>query len=128
MPLIWGYPTVTNNGQVTHVMVPIAEFEKMKGSAGAAPSSSDIDEAVRTLNDATESWHDADAVLASLLRDGLASVRKAHGLTQQELARALDLSQPQVSRLEKSLDGATVRMLRRLATMFVGKPAQSGHE
>jgi DNA-binding XRE family transcriptional regulator len=122
MPLIWGYPTVTSNGQVTHVMVPIDEFEKMKGSAGAAPSSSDIDEAVRTLNDATESWHDADAVLSSLLRDGLSSVRKAHGLTQQEVAQALDLSQPQVSRLEKSLDGATVRMLRRLATIFVGRP------
>lgn len=120
MPLIWGYPTVTNNGQVTHVMVPIADFEKMKGSANVSPSPSDIDEAVRTLNDPTESWHDADAVMASLLRDGLASVRKAHNLTQQELAEALELSQPQISRLEKSLDGATVRMLRRLATMFVG--------
>lgn len=114
------YPTVQKDGVVTHVLVPVEEFERLRlvrdeEPEAAAPSDAEIAEAVRVLEDPGTRWHDAEAVLWEIVRGGLAAVRKERGLTQEELAARLGVAQPQISRMERSLEGTTVRVLRRLA-------------
>lgn len=119
------YQTIQSHGEVTHVLVPVQEFQELlreRESAFAcrepanAPTltDADIDDAVRTLNDPATTWHSADDVLLRVARDGLAAARKSRGLTQEQLATALGVSQPQVSRLEHNLDSTSVRVLKRI--------------
>lgn len=71
--------------------------------SGCEVFDADIEDAVRVLNDPKTTWHSADDVLLRVARDGLAAARKERGLTQEQLAAALGVSQPQVSRLEHNL-------------------------
>ncbi len=113
----------TASGDVTHVVVPIGDFERLQAEhqameATTAPAQSEIDAALRVLNDPATTWHDAGTVFEQLVRRGLAPLRKERGLTQTDLAAMLELSQAQVSRLERDLDGASLRLLRRIATLL----------
>jgi transcriptional regulator with XRE-family HTH domain len=56
--------------------------------------------------------------MMQLVADGLRAIRERHNMTQQELADAIDVTQPHVSRLEQDLDGIPLRLLRRLAEVF----------
>lgn len=133
------FPTVQHDGIVTHVLVPVEEFERLTGGkvqqsgeeAGAGvspPSAAEVAEAVRVLESPQTEWHDAEGVLWQIVRDGLGAVRRQRGLTQEELASMLGVSQPHVSRLERSLDGVTIRALRRIAELLAGHRGQSGGE
>lgn len=113
----------TPGGDVTHVVVPIGDFERLQAEhqaleASTAPSQSEIDAALRVLHDPATAWHDAGTVFEQLVRRGLAPLRKERGLTQSDLAAMLELSQAQVSRLERDLDGASLRLLRKIATLL----------
>ena len=113
----------TPGGDVTYVVVPIADFERLQAEhqaleASSAPAQSEIDAALRVLNDPATTWHDAGTAFEQLVRRGLAPLRKERGLTQSDLAAMLELSQAQVSRLERDLDGASLRLLRKIATLL----------
>lgn len=45
----------------------------------------------------------------------LATIRKARGLSQSELAELAHVEQPTISRIERGYDGVTLRILRQLA-------------
>ncbi len=118
------YQTISSDGRVTHVVVPVEEFQKLSGAGSQnaeltglhrMPSEEDVREAVRILNDPNTVWYDGEEVLRDLIREGLIDARKRAGLTQAELASQVGLSQAQISRLESNMDGATVRVLRRIA-------------
>ncbi len=121
------FPTVQANGVVTHVLVPVDEFRRLMGDTSGVtpPSSEQVAEAVRILEDPHTEWFDANDILWELVRNGLASLRKQHGLTQEELAALLGVSQSHVSRLEKSLDGVTLRTLRRIAEVLAAPPSEN---
>lgn len=118
------FPTVQTDGIVTHVLVPVDEFKRLTGEQPdtAPPTPEEIADAVRIIEDPRTEWHDANDVLWEIVRTGLASVRKEKGLTQEHLAAALGVSQSHVSRMEKSLDGVTLRALRRIAELLATLP------
>lgn len=122
------FPTVQRDGVVTHVLVPVEDFNRMVGERdriARPPSEADIEDAVRIIEDAETEWLDADEVLWRILREGLGEIRKQHGLTQEQLAAALGMSQPQISRLERNLDGAPLRVLRRVVEALMEHRAAS---
>jgi transcriptional regulator with XRE-family HTH domain len=45
-------------------------------------------------------------------------MRERHNMTQQQLAEAIEVTQPHVSRMEQELDGVPLRLLRRIAQVF----------
>jgi DNA-binding XRE family transcriptional regulator len=121
-----GFPTVVSDGHVTHVIVPVEEYNRLceESRAGAAPpsptcgfSGREIDEAIATLASPETQWHDAEDVVLDILRDGIAPVRKRLGLTQEQLATRIGLSQSRVSRLEGASEDVTIAVLRRIATV-----------
>lgn len=114
------HPTVMQDGVVTHVVVPVAEYERLTCSR-RPPTESEIAEAVRILSDPSETWHDAESVLREIVRGGLQAARKHAGMTQEELAAELGLSQPQVSRLERDPEKTSVRTLRRVAELIASR-------
>jgi hypothetical protein len=125
------YQTVQKDGVVTHVILPVDEFLKLteppaSSATVAAPSDSEIDAAIGVLNDPDQTWRDAESVLWQVLRDGLAPARKSRGLTQEQLASELGMSQPQVSRMESNLDSATLRVLRRVAERLAQRSPAGG--
>lgn len=64
--------------------------------------------------DATK-WVEADAAAREIAGSRVAQVRKAKGITQNELARRLKMPQSQISRLERNPDQTTIRTLKRVA-------------
>ena len=99
-------------------MVPVDEYEKLTGdhpSALQPPTADEVNAAIAVFHDTSTKWHDAEAFLVQVLRDGLEAVRRGQGLTQADLGRAVGLSQPQVSRIEKNPDIASLGALRRIA-------------
>ncbi len=122
------FPTVQRDGVVTHVLVPVDEFNRLvdeRERIARAPSDEEIEDAVRILEEAETEWEEADDVLWRILREGLAPIRKRHGLTQEQLAAALGMSQPQVSRMESNLEGAPLRVLRRVVEALMEHRAAS---
>ena len=121
------FPTVQRDGVVTHVLVPVDEFRRLTGEQAGVepPTPHEVAEAVRIHEDPSTEWYDAEDVLWEIVRTGLASVRKQHGLTQEDLAAALGVSQSHISRLEKSLEGVTLRALRRIAELLATPPSGS---
>lgn len=118
--------TVSIHGRVTHVLVPIEQFEQLTAAAGTppppGPSRDEIDQAVAALNSPDTEWVDAEDVFKELLTDGLKRVRQELGMTQQQLADALRVSQAQVSRMEKDLGSTSVASLRRLTEILLKLP------
>ena len=99
---------IEQNGKVTHVLVPIDEYERL-----IAASMADL--AVASLEDDKTEWAEADAVARELARDRIVSARKAAGLTQKQLGDKLGLPQSQISRIERQPDRTTIRTLKRVA-------------
>jgi DNA-binding XRE family transcriptional regulator len=114
---------IVSGGEVTHVIVPVNEYKRLLDLADQ-PTAEEVDIAVAALTDPNTEWLDADEVLGDLLRDGLAKVRKEHGLTQEQLAAALGVSQPHVSRLEKNLDSSPLRLVKKLAELLFTHSAE----
>lgn len=117
--------TVYTHGRPTHVIVPIEEYERLTASPetlAAQPSQEQIDEAVAVLTSPDTVWVDAEDVFKELLTDGLKRVRQELGMTQQQLADALRVSQAQVSRMEKDLGSTSVANLRRLTEILLKLP------
>lgn len=124
------FPTVVSDGHVTHVIVPVDEYNRLcdESRAGAAASSPtcgfsdhEIDEAIATLTSPDTQWHDAEDVVLDILREGIAPVRKRLGLTQEQLASRIGLSQSRVSRLEGASEDVTIAMLRRIAEVVAAE-------
>jgi len=99
---------IEQNGKVTHVLVPVDEYERLIATSMA-------EQAVARLEDDKTEWVDADAVARELARDRIVSTRKAAGLTQKQLGDKLGLPQSQISRIERQPDRTTVRTLKRVA-------------
>jgi DNA-binding XRE family transcriptional regulator len=118
------HQTVSTGGVVTHVLVPVEEYQRL--AAGVPPAPGEVEDALRMLADANEPWTDAEGVLLHLIQDGLAPLRKRSGLSQKRLAEALDLSQAQVSRIEKHPENASLRTLRAIAEALVQRPHRAG--
>lgn len=113
-----GLAMVQSDGVVTHVLVPVQAYERLTGTSVEAlmpPSDADVDAAIAMLKNPATTWHDADEVFQSLVREGIEHVRRGSGLSQTELGDRIGLSQPQVSRLEKKPENATLGMLRKIA-------------
>ena len=107
------YPTVTADGVVTHVMLPIAEYERLRHEP--TPVDDEIAEAIAIYENPATVWHDGNDVLPRLITDGIEALRKEHGLTQAALAENLELSQSQISRMERDTDSVTLGTLKRIA-------------
>lgn len=99
---------VSFDGQTTHVMVPIDEYEKLV-MADMARS------AIQKLEDPNTEWTDAGDLAAEFARDAIVEARKKVGLTQKQLGKKLGLPQSQISRIERHPDRTTVRTLRKMA-------------
>ena len=102
------YPCVVRDGRVSHVLVPIAEYERMI-------ESDMIETAIRRLDDPQDQWVDAGQAAMELAGQRIAQARKAAGLTQKQLGDKLKLPQSQISRIERNPDHTTVRTLKRIA-------------
>jgi DNA-binding XRE family transcriptional regulator len=125
------FATVQHDGVVTHVLVPAQDFEHLTGISltgqparlppgtfAWSPTAAQADFARGILNSPSTRWESADAIMMQLVADGLRAIRERHNMTQQELADAIDVTQPHVSCLEQDLDGVPLRLLRRLAQVF----------
>jgi HTH-type transcriptional regulator/antitoxin HipB len=99
---------VVRDGRVSHVLVPIAEYERMI-------ESDMIDTAIRRLGDPQDQWVEAGQAAMELAGQRIAQARKAAGLTQKQLGDKLKLPQSQISRIERNPDHTTVRTLKRVA-------------
>ena len=112
----------TPPAQASHVLLPIDEYRSLTEAASrAAPPRSEVDQALAILNDPNEQWTDAEDLVAGILRDGLASIRKRLDLTQAELGEILGVPQSRVSRLESNLDATTVRVVRQIAERLAAR-------
>jgi ribosome-binding protein aMBF1 (putative translation factor) len=119
--------TVQTDGVVTHVIVPIEEFRRLSaGSPESSPPTSDqVDAAIAVWNSKQTKWTDAAAVFEDILRDGIKHARRARRVSQQDLGEHVGLSQPQVSRIERHPQDATLDTLRRIAAALANSPLRS---
>ncbi len=102
------YAQVEQGGRVTHVLVPVGEYERLV-------KASMVQSAAAKLEDQTTEWVDADQLARELAAQRIAKARKSAGLTQIQLGRKLRLPQSQISRIERNPDRTTVRTLKRIA-------------
>ena len=112
------FATVHSRSVVTHVLVPLKDFERLTRAAAkppTPPSNSDINAAAAIFKNPKTVWHDANDVFQSLVLSGIERVRREHKLSQGELGRRVGLSQPQISRLERNPANATLATLQRIA-------------
>ncbi len=128
------FPTLTQDGVPTHVLVPIDEFRKHFGDMALSSNHEDethrllreLDdrtdpdavaarEALKSIADPAALWIDAGSVRLRVAGSRIAAIRKARGLSQDALGRMVDLPQSQISRLERDPDRASVATLKRLA-------------
>ncbi len=121
------YATVQHEGVVTHYLVPSEELERLLGAAREKPASAvfawspdakQSEFARDVLDDRKTRWESADELMLQLVSEGLREMRERHNMTQQQLAEAIEVTQPHVSRMEQELDGVPLRLLRRIAQVF----------
>jgi transcriptional regulator with XRE-family HTH domain len=77
------------------------------------------------LESSSTVWHSADDVMRGIVSQGLSAVREQSGLTQAQLGKLASMPQSQVSRIEKDLDSATMRVIRRVAAALSGSTART---
>lgn len=112
------YQTVSTGGTVTHVIVPVKDYERLTGehpSSLVPPPDDVVRAAMEIYKDPKTKWHDAQAVFGELLATGIAQVRQSLGLSQSQLAERAGVSQSKISRCEQDPDGVSVRMLKKIA-------------
>jgi DNA-binding XRE family transcriptional regulator len=120
------YATVQHEGVVTHYLVPSAELERLLSASrdkpaatfAWSPDAKQSDFARDVLTDRKTRWESADQFMLELVSEGLREMRERHNMTQQQLAEAIEVTQPHVSRMEQELDGVPLRLLRRIAQVF----------
>jgi DNA-binding XRE family transcriptional regulator len=100
--------TVVKDGQVTHVIVPLDEYERLTLASMAV-------ESIRILEDPKTKWYSTSDVALKLAGNRIAKARKAAGMTQKALAEKVGITQSEVSRIENNPDATTVKTLRRVA-------------
>jgi ribosome-binding protein aMBF1 (putative translation factor) len=132
------HPIIQSHGVATHVVVPIEEYRALVAASSggamsmqaptAAPTDAEVDAAIAVWNNPSTQWHDADAILREILTNGVASARKARGLSQADLGAALSASQSSVSRLEKNTEAASIGQLRQIAAMLASHGAGAGSQ
>ena len=105
------YQTIFHDGQPAYVLVPIAQWERIKPLLPAARAADGIPQAV---------------VEAHVLRDVplLRAWREHLGLTQQAVADAAGIMQPALARLERGDGKPRAATLERLATAMGISAAQ----
>jgi DNA-binding XRE family transcriptional regulator len=142
--MIPNFSTVWTDGKVTGIVVPVDEFQRLTGyhvdPAGHivmphaddhtfewSPSTQQLVDAENLVSNPATTWHSADDILAEIVADGLKHLREKNGMTQTQLAKALDVTQPHVSKLEQTdgLDGAPLRLLRKMAQVFFDRSRAS---
>lgn len=74
--------------------------------------------AVKIWKDPKTEWHEGEAALHKILRDGVKEARESCGMSQAELGKCVGVSQSQISRAESNPDGLTVEMLKRIADVL----------
>ncbi len=102
------HPFIIQNDQLTHVLVPVDEYEELIKASMVAS-------AIAKLDDPASEYVDADDFALELAAEQIANARKAKGLTQKQLGEKLRLPQSQISRIERNPDRTTVRTLKRIA-------------
>lgn len=121
------YATVQHEGVVTHYLVPSAELERLLSASRDKPANATFawspdakqsEFARDVVTDRKTRWESADQLMLELVSEGLREMRERHNMTQQQLAEAIDVTQPHVSRMEQELDGVPLRLLRRIAQVF----------
>jgi DNA-binding XRE family transcriptional regulator len=95
-------------GKATHVLLPVAEYERILDQLEARVLE-------RILDEPGTRWIPASDAALRLAGESLADARRRAGLTQKQLAERLDMPQSQISRIERNPDRTTVRTLRRVA-------------
>lgn len=105
---IKSHSCIERNGRVTHVVVPMEEYENLV-------KASMVDNAIAKLEDKDTKWIDADRLGLELAGQRIAQARKARGWTQAQLGRKLKLPQSQISRIERNPDHTTIRTLKSIA-------------
>ena len=102
------YPCVVENGNPTHVLVPLDEYELLV-------KASMVEKAIAQIERRDDELVNADDLALELAGERIARARKAAGLTQKQLGNKLSLPQSQISRIERNPDRTTVRTLKRIA-------------
>ncbi len=100
---------VMHGDDVTHVLIPIDEWEKLIMRTLELEVIADLE------RDDEVEWIDIEDFAAQLAVDRLVKARKAKGLTQKKLAEKLGMPQSQISRIERNPDRTTIRTLKRIA-------------
>ncbi len=103
-----GHACVVTEGTVTHVLVPVEDYQRLQLAEMA-------ESAFRDVQDPSAKWIDADDARLAAAGERIARARKSAGLTQTQLGERLNIPQSQISRIERNPDHTTVRTLKRLA-------------
>lgn len=116
-----------DGARATHVLLSMQEYRELTAAAAAAaPTEGEVSRALQVLDDPGQEWSDGEALLGQILRDGLAELRKRHGLTQAALGKLVGMPQSQVSRLENNLESTTLRVLRLIADRLAERSRPPG--
>lgn len=99
---------VIENGKPKYVLVPVDEYEQLI-------KADMVKQAVKQIESKDNDFVDADDVAMKIAGDRIARARKSAGLTQQQLAKKLNIPQSQISRIERNPDHTTIRTLKRVA-------------
>lgn len=99
---------VAANGETTHILVPVEEYDRLLDVCSLANAIADID------NPNVE-WISAEQAGLRFAGLEIAEARKAAGLTQKQLGEKLGLPQSQISRIERNPDHTTVRTMKKIA-------------
>ena len=108
-PLQPGHSYVMKGHRVTHVQIPIDDYEQLFGGDYIA-------QAAAILEDPNTKWIDGEEFALQVAGRRIAEARKAKGLTQKQLGDKLGLPQSQISRIERNPDRTTVRTVKKIAT------------
>ncbi len=99
---------VIENGRPKYVLVPVDEYEQLI-------KADMVKQAVKQIESKDDDFVDADDLALQIAGDRIARARKSAGLTQQQLAKKLNIPQSQISRIERNPDHTTIRTLKRVA-------------
>lgn len=92
-----------------------------KGGTGGLrePPADEVARALAILDDPNTKWHRAEDVLPQAIELGVSGLRKKFGLTQEQLAAELGISQPAISRIERNPDSASLGTIKRIVRALV---------
>jgi len=107
-------PTVVTDGVVTHVMLPIDEYENLIFQSMAVEVLDELEHEALT-GQRPGDFVNGEDFAAEVAAEALLNARKEKGLTQQQLAKKVGIPQSQISRIERNPDRTTVKTMRKIA-------------